>query len=208
MRVTRPDGPNPSRERAEHWRRPRSDGAIGNELLVSVPSALVATAQHKATVSPLILSLLVKKQAYRSARWRCLDILVDVNSADFPQDVMGEIDFAALLEALDALAGQQMDATLVLAHADATSNPKLLSPKNDNRLEVSGRLSRRLPKPSDGANVFSVGESGRLALDESDFQAAALFTNAQQNDFTIFVEFQHATLFLSGALHPDISLSC
>jgi hypothetical protein len=116
-----------------------------------------------------------------------------VSGAEIPEDFMGTIDFASLVQTLDALAGQHVCATLVLL----ASGARRTRPNNDTSIQVEGTLRRRR-LPDDAEHCLTIGDSARLNLDEADFVDADLFTNGGHDDFTVFVHLRAATLFLWG----------
>jgi len=115
-----------------------------------------------------------------------------VGREHLPKEHNGPLAFAQLLETLDTLAGERV--VLMPLEGEASGGG----------LEVAGTL-RRLVGPR--GNLFALGESAWLDLDEADFRTASLRTFEGNNFFHITVELKRNAMILGneGLLGSDRS---
>jgi hypothetical protein len=115
-----------------------------------------------------------------------------VGREDLPKEHNGPLAFAELIETLDALVGERV----VLQPLEGESS--------GGGLEVAGTL-RRLVGPR--GNLFALGESAWVDLNEADFRTASLRTLEGNSFFHITVELKNNTMILGddGLLGSDRS---
>jgi hypothetical protein len=112
-----------------------------------------------------------------------------VSRRDLPEEFSGPLDFAQLLETLDALDGERIGVELL----------KSDGPELGSSVAIAGTL-RRLGQRGLTRGWFAVGDGARLALFETDYRTTHLLTYDGNDGFQLVIELQQGTVIIGDVM--------